>query len=262
MTKKAQNYVKMLNVKLSSSSIDSLLAEIELRLVHRLKTIIFTPNPEFLVYGYHHPDFSRIFNQADFNLPDGVGIIIWNQIARWIHTLSKARAHQDAPLQRIPGSLLTGKLLHLANQQHWQIGIAGARRGEKIDQQEQIKRLRQCYPGARILNLDEKFAVRNSNFETNSQLTTRNSKIDLILACHGMVKQEKWLLANKDKINGTVFLAIGGSLDYLTGFASKPPAWVQNYGLEWFWRLLTQPGHLPRVWRATVEFSWLMLKSI
>jgi N-acetylglucosaminyldiphosphoundecaprenol N-acetyl-beta-D-mannosaminyltransferase len=249
MTKKAQNYVKMLNVKLSSSSIDSLLAEIELRLVHRLKTIIFTPNPEFLVYGYHHPDFSRILNQADFNLPDGVGMIIWNQIARWIHTLSKARAHHNAPLHRIPGSLLVEKLLTLADQHHWQVGIAGARRGEKIDQQEQIKRLRQCYPSARIINLDEKFA-------------TRNSKIDLILACHGMVKQEKWLLANKDKINGTVFLAIGGSLDYLTGFASKPPAWVQNYGLEWFWRLLTQPGHLPRVWRATVEFSWLMLKSI
>ncbi|MFH1841000.1 MAG: WecB/TagA/CpsF family glycosyltransferase [Candidatus Shapirobacteria bacterium] len=232
----------MLGVNLSGTSLSEVLGEIEARVARR-PLVIFTPNPEFLVHAYHHSEFARLLNQADYNLPDGVGIIIWQRIWRLV------RAHRDAPLHRVSGSLLAEKLLALANQHHWQIGIAGARRGDQAQQKCQLARLRERFPCLRVVNLDEKLEIRNL-------------KLEIVFGCHGMVKQEEWILAHKDKIKGSVFVGVGGSLDYLTGFAPKPSAWVRRGGVEWLWRLITRPGHLPRVLRAVFEFSWLMVNEI
>jgi N-acetylglucosaminyldiphosphoundecaprenol N-acetyl-beta-D-mannosaminyltransferase len=220
------------------------LALIADRVSARRRTLIFTPNPEFLVYGYHHPAFVRVLNQADLNLPDGVGIVLWQYLLRaW-------QGRQINGLRRIPGSILTEKLLNLANEKRWRIGLAGGRRGDKTQQVVQIKKLASLYPNLKIENLD---LIKN--------LKSKIKNFDLVFACHGMVKQERWILVNRDRFPGAVFLGLGGSLDYLTGFAFPPPVWIRRGGGEWLWRLLTRSGHLRRVLRAGLEFSWLMLKS-
>lgn len=82
-----------------------------------------------------------------------------------------------------------------------------------------------------------------------------------MLACHGMVKQEEWILENKDKISAKLFIGIGGSLDFLTGFSTRAPQIVRKIGLEWLWRGLTKPGHFKRIWTATVVFPWLIFRE-
>ena len=38
-----------------------------------------------------------------------------------------------------------------------------------------------------------------------------------------------------------VVVGVGGAVDYVAGSARKPPNWVQNVGMEWFYRLALQP---------------------
>jgi N-acetylglucosaminyldiphosphoundecaprenol N-acetyl-beta-D-mannosaminyltransferase len=54
-------------------------------------------------------------------------------------------------------------------------------------------------------------------------------------------------------------MAIGGSLDVLSGRKNRAPKWVQSLYIEWLYRLFTEPQR----WRrqlALPKFLWLMFK--
>jgi N-acetylglucosaminyldiphosphoundecaprenol N-acetyl-beta-D-mannosaminyltransferase len=61
----------------------------------------------------------------------------------------------------------------------------------------------------------------------------------------GCPKQEKWMAAYRGKINA-VMLGVGAGFDFHAGVKSQAPAWMQAVGLEWLYRLITEPR---RLWR-------------
>ena len=65
----------------------------------------------------------------------------------------------------------------------------------------------------------------------------------LVLVALGCPKQEKWMAENSSKINA-VLLGIGGALPVIAGIQKRAPQWMQNMALEWFYRLIQQPGRL------------------
>jgi N-acetylglucosaminyldiphosphoundecaprenol N-acetyl-beta-D-mannosaminyltransferase len=42
----------------------------------------------------------------------------------------------------------------------------------------------------------------------------------------------------------TTFLGIGGSFDFLAGETSRAPRWMQNYGMEWVYRIYKEPKRI------------------
>jgi N-acetylglucosaminyldiphosphoundecaprenol N-acetyl-beta-D-mannosaminyltransferase len=61
----------------------------------------------------------------------------------------------------------------------------------------------------------------------------------------GCPKQEYWMAEHKEKIQA-VMLGVGAAFDFHAGTVPQAPAWIQNLGMEWFFRLGTSPG---RLWR-------------
>lgn len=43
-----------------------------------------------------------------------------------------------------------------------------------------------------------------------------------------------------------VTIGVGAAFDFLSGRKPQAPRWMQRIGLEWIFRLLTEPG---RLWR-------------
>ena len=76
-----------------------------------------------------------------------------------------------------------------------------------------------------------------------------------------MGDQEKWLWQNKDNCHGLVFVGVGGSLDFLTGFSQRAPLVCQRAGLEWLWRAFQRPAHFRRVWQAVFVFVPRVLRE-
>jgi N-acetylglucosaminyldiphosphoundecaprenol N-acetyl-beta-D-mannosaminyltransferase len=66
----------------------------------------------------------------------------------------------------------------------------------------------------------------------------------VLLVCFGMPLQEDWLRHNWDCIHAHVALTGGAALDYTAGILRRSPRWLASAGLEWFWRLLMEPGRL------------------
>ena len=68
-------------------------------------------------------------------------------------------------------------------------------------------------------------------------------KPDLLIAAMGFPKQEIFLTKTESP---KVSIACGGSLDVMSGEVKRAPRWMQKVGLEWFYRLIKDPGRIKR----------------
>jgi N-acetylglucosaminyldiphosphoundecaprenol N-acetyl-beta-D-mannosaminyltransferase len=90
----------------------------------------------------------------------------------------------------------------------------------------------------------------------------RNSGARIVLVGLGSPKQDRWMHAHRDRIPA-VMLGVGAAFDFLAGVKPQAPAWMQQNGLEWAFRLATEPR---RLWRRYLKqnprFAWLALQQV
>jgi N-acetylglucosaminyldiphosphoundecaprenol N-acetyl-beta-D-mannosaminyltransferase len=71
----------------------------------------------------------------------------------------------------------------------------------------------------------------------------------------GMPRQEIWVLNNLEKLHAKVILTCGACMDYIAGEIPTPPRWMGRVGLEWLYRLLSEPG---RLWKRYLVEPWFL----
>jgi N-acetylglucosaminyldiphosphoundecaprenol N-acetyl-beta-D-mannosaminyltransferase len=64
-------------------------------------------------------------------------------------------------------------------------------------------------------------------------------------------KQDFWMAAHKNRVQ-CVMLGVGAAFDFLTGSKSQAPRWMMTIGMEWFFRLLTEPR---RLWKRYLKHN-------
>jgi exopolysaccharide biosynthesis WecB/TagA/CpsF family protein len=77
----------------------------------------------------------------------------------------------------------------------------------------------------------------------------------LVFVGRGCPRQEKWVALHKEHLNMPL-IAVGAAFDFLAENISQAPAWMQQNGLEWFYRLLREPR---RLWRRYLFTNSLFL---
>ena len=113
--------------------------------------------------------------------------------------------------------------------------------------------LRQRYPGVRIvggyspphrpLTSEERAAVTK---EIN------DSRADVVWVGIGVPKQEKWMAEMRDDLDAPVLIGVGAAFDFHAGLVPQAPAWLQESGLEWAYRLAHEPR---RLWRRYTRYN-------
>lgn len=71
----------------------------------------------------------------------------------------------------------------------------------------------------------------------------------------GCPKQEQWIAAHRGHINA-VMVGVGAAFDYHAGTIQRAPLWMQKAGLEWLYRLVTEPR---RLWRRYLVTNTLFI---
>ncbi|WP_013321992.1 WecB/TagA/CpsF family glycosyltransferase [Gloeothece verrucosa] len=89
------------------------------------------------------------------------------------------------------------------------------------------------------------------------------SKATVLAIGVGAPKQEKWIMKYKHQLhNIKIFLAIGATIDFEAGHKPRSPKWMSEVGIEWLYRLLSEPK---RLWKRylvdDVYFFWLILQQ-
>ncbi|MEO5924921.1 MAG: WecB/TagA/CpsF family glycosyltransferase [Bryobacteraceae bacterium] len=78
----------------------------------------------------------------------------------------------------------------------------------------------------------------------------------------GSPKQDRWMHAHRGKIPA-VMIGVGAAFDFLAGVKPQAPHWMQNSGLEWSFRLSTEPRRLwSRYLKQNPRFALLALTQI
>jgi N-acetylglucosaminyldiphosphoundecaprenol N-acetyl-beta-D-mannosaminyltransferase len=70
-----------------------------------------------------------------------------------------------------------------------------------------------------------------------------NSGANVVFVGLGCPKQEKWMAAHKGRIRA-VTVGVGAAFDYHSGVVKRAPLWWQKNGLEWLYRLMSEPRRL------------------
>lgn len=102
-------------------------------------------------------------------------------------------------------------------------------------------------------NLEKKLSVIFPN--SNSQ-TDHFSSPSLLFVAFGSPTQELWIDMHKDLFPHTVCMGVGGAFDMLSGRASRAPHLLRSLGLEWLYRLITQPWR----WRRQISLIKFLYK--
>lgn len=84
--------------------------------------------------------------------------------------------------------------------------------------------------------------------EENKKIIKRINKYqtDILLVGVGPLKQERWIIDNKDNVNSQIMVGVGSAFDILSGKTPRAPRILRNIGLEWAWRLVLEPNRLAR----------------
>ena len=82
---------------------------------------------------------------------------------------------------------------------------------------------------------------------------------DILVACFGCPKQEKWIYENYQKYDATVSICAGATVDFLAGNVSRAPRWMCEHGLEWVYRLFQEPK---RLFKRYFVGNWIFIKAV
>ncbi|HYZ29851.1 MAG TPA: WecB/TagA/CpsF family glycosyltransferase [Thermoleophilaceae bacterium] len=90
-------------------------------------------------------------------------------------------------------------------------------------------------PPFRALTVDEEDALAEQINQANP---------DVLWVGIGVPKQEKWMARMREKLEVPVMCAVGAAFDFHAGRISQAPAWMQDRGLEWTYRIAQEPRRL------------------
>jgi N-acetylglucosaminyldiphosphoundecaprenol N-acetyl-beta-D-mannosaminyltransferase len=85
--------------------------------------------------------------------------------------------------------------------------------------------------------------LSDSEIETIQKDITA-AKPDFIWVGLGAPKQEVWMRENFSSLKPAILFGVGAAFDFHAGLLDRSPKWMQNAGLEWFYRLIREPRRL------------------
>ncbi len=209
---------------------------------------IVTVNTDFLVKSTRDSNLRALLQEADLATADGMPLV-WGARMLGMHLK-----------ERVTGADLVPALAERAAQKGLTLYLLGAAPGVAASA---ARILQQYAPGLKIVG------IQSPPFrpieETDPALLEdiRLKKPDILLVAFGNPKQEKWIQRYGPELNVPVMIGVGGSLDFLAGKTRRAPRWMQRMGMEWFHRMMSEPG---RLWKRYVVdlavFSTLFLRQV
>lgn len=206
--------------------------------------IICTPNPEIVMEARRDRELMGILRAADMVTPDGVGVV-------WASKYS-----QTAIKERVSGyDLVLNVFDRMRGSEHTVYFFGGA--PGVADKAAEM--MRKKYPGLKIVGVHNGYFDEKEERKIISEIKRLHPS--LLLVGLGSPKQEKWIYNNLRLTGAKVAIGIGGSFDVMSGNLKRAPQIFCKLGLEWFYRLITQPTRFKRMLKLP-KFVLTVLKEM
>lgn len=203
---------------------------------------VFCANVHMVTEGFDDTVFQSQVNTADLVTPDGMPMV-------W--ALRKLGAASQG---RVYGPDLTDLSLRQAETAGLRVGFLG---GTPETLTQLLANVQASHP-ALAIGYAHSPPFRPLSPEENTAIIDeiRLSAVQILFVGLGCPKQERWIAAHRDQLH-CVALAVGAAFDVLARTKPQAPRWMQARGLEWLFRLASEPR---RLWRRYIttnpRFIW------
>ncbi len=119
------------------------------------------------------------------------------------------------------------------------------------------QRLRAALPGLQIAMESPPFRALTSQEDAATVNNINASGAGFVFVGLGCPKQERWMAEHRGKINA-VMIGVGAAFDFHAGTVRRAPTWMRDHGLEWLYRLGSEPG---RLWKRYLVTNTLFILS-
>ena len=194
---------------------------------------VVTPNSDIVVKMQDDTELKEICDKADLILTDGQIVV---KLSRYLGNPIK---------ERVCMTDFVWDVFDLAIKKDYKVFLFGGKEDVLLKATENIKkRLPE-------LNIVDSYSPP-FGFEKNEEMLEeanrriKASDADILIVFLGCPKQEKFIYQNKDKYQVPISITMGGCVDFIAGKVKRAPIWMQNIGLEWFYRFLQEPKRMFR----------------
>ncbi|UXA09191.1 WecB/TagA/CpsF family glycosyltransferase [Mycobacterium sp. SMC-2] len=171
------------------------------------------------------------------------GPLEWLLLADGMPIAWRGRLLTGKPWPRVTGADLLPALLALAEETGRRVGFFG---GSAETHNRLAEHLRNRRPALAISGMWAPDPHSIASCSQSLAAAVRDARTDILVVSLGKPLQEHWIDRYGCATGARIFLASGGAIDFLVGTTHRAPDWMQNAGLEWFYRLAHEPRRLAR----------------
>ena len=193
------------------------------------------------------PTLREVHNRSGLTTPDGMPMV-------WAGHRAGASA-----MSRVYGPDLMLAICERAAERGWTSFFYGGREGvpERL-----AANLTQRFPGLQVIGWYSP-PFRPLTDEEDEAVVARIKTLapDLLWVGLSTPKQERWMAAHVGRVTVPALLGVGAAFDIHAGTLPQAPRWMQQRGLEWFYRLVREPRRLGRRYLSNnPRFVWAILR--
>lgn len=225
----------ILGVKVSAINMEMALGQMALWILSRQKGYVCVTPAHAIMDCYDQPELRRIYNHSGLTTPDGMAVV-W--LLRWL-------GHQQ--VERVYGP----DLLLAACEHFVESGVRHYFYGAEPGVAERLAaRLKEQIPGLVVAGIESPpFRALTAEEDDAVAERIRAASPDIVWVGIGSPRQEMWMAEHLDRLDVPVLVGVGAAFDFLSGNKPQAPRWMQRSGLEWLFRLASEPV---RLWRRYV----------
>jgi N-acetylglucosaminyldiphosphoundecaprenol N-acetyl-beta-D-mannosaminyltransferase len=188
-------------------------------------------NVHVVMEGWDSPSYRNMINSSDLITADGMPLV-W--ALRWSGIRSATRVY---------GPDLTLHICKAAARQGLPIGLYG---GTDRSLKTFVDVLKQRYPCIEVAcAIAPPYRPLTAQEELAYTKQIKESGARILFVGIGCPKQERWMFEHQGVLQMPM-LGVGAAFDFHSGKIRQAPSWIQQWGMEWFFRLMMEPK---RLWR-------------
>ncbi len=206
----------------------------------RQPSMVITANLNYAMLNHQRDDMRTVTGDADLILADGQPIVWRSQLGA------------KALPERVAGSEMIYGLAQRAAEKGWGIYFLGGEPGVAATCAD---RLEKQYPGLTIAGVESPpFRELTEEEQAAQDSRIQASGAHILLVAFGQPKGELWIHQNYKRLGVPVSIQLGASFDFIAGTAKRAPRLWQSVGMEWAYRMMTDPKRLVPRYASNAAF--------
>ena len=234
--------VNFMGARLHAATMEETVAVIARRIERDIFTQHVVLNVAKMVNMRTDPVLRKSVLSCDIINADGMGVV-WGARIKGI----------NIP-ERVAGVDLFQKLLKMSAEKKFPVFFLGAL-PEVVE--ETARRMQQKFPGLIVAG------YHHGYFWDDEQTVVdmiKKSGAYLLFVAITSPKKENFINRWQEQLGARFVMGVGGAFDVMAGKVKRAPKWMQNVGLEWFYRVIQEPGRMwKRYLKTNTQFLWMLL---